>query len=232
MSMITLISKLLPIFFTSDKGASTSSRHLIITRQAIIIILSIISTIGAITLILKCLGRGSHYVTTHHNLSSCITTDMGVHLIQLIAESVKISIHAHKLCHYGLQCHSTHWRRRSRGGWSDRSWRCDHLHLRLPWAKLCKTSLNSSGINGTHECEVGRLGVEDKKVANESHDNGRKNELITSQRVLIDIHKGEYKVWRKVNRDILNRGQQKSSTKLCDSVIMRQWMKNKCHHHV
>ena len=102
MSMTTLISKLIPLFVTSDKGVSTSSRHLIITRRAIIIILSIISTA------IRCLGRGSHCVTTHHSLSSHDTTDTGIHLTQLIAESVKASIHVHKLCHNGLKCHSTH----------------------------------------------------------------------------------------------------------------------------
>ena len=147
MSMTTLISKLLPLFVTSDKGASTSSRHLIITRRAIIIILSIINIAGAITLILRCLGRGSHHVTTHHSLSSCDTTNTGVHLTQLITKSVKASNNAHKLCHDGLKCHSTHKRQRSRGGWS---WRSCHLGLRLPWAKLSITPSNSSCVNGTH----------------------------------------------------------------------------------
>ena len=60
--------------------------------------------------------------------------------------------------------------------------------------KLYKTPLNGSGVNGTHECEVGRLGIGDGKMAKEPHDNGRKNELITSCHVLIDIYKGEDKV--------------------------------------
>ena len=99
MSMTTLISKLLPLFVTSDKGVSTSSRHLIITRQASLI--SIIIAGAIVTLILKCLGRrrGNHNETTHNSLSSCNATNMGVHLTQLIAKSVKASIHAHKLCH-------------------------------------------------------------------------------------------------------------------------------------
>ena len=121
--------KLLSLFVTSDKGVSTSSRHLIITWRAIIIILSIISTIGAITIILRCLERGSHCVTIHHNLPSCNTTDTIVHLTQLIAESVKASIHAHKLCHVGLKCDPTCGRRRHRGGWSNRSRRSCCLRL-------------------------------------------------------------------------------------------------------
>ena len=32
---------------------------------------------------------------------------MSVHLTQLITESVKASIHMHKLCHDGLKSHST-----------------------------------------------------------------------------------------------------------------------------
>ena len=121
--------KLLSLFVTSDKGVSTSSRHLIIIRRVIIIILSIINTIGAITLILRCLEKGSHCVTIHHNLSLCNMIDTGVHLTQLIAESVKASIHAHKLCHVGLKCDSTHQRRRRRGGWSNRSRRSCRLRL-------------------------------------------------------------------------------------------------------
>ena len=39
MSISTLISKLLSLFVTSDKGVSTSSRHLIIIGQASIIVL-------------------------------------------------------------------------------------------------------------------------------------------------------------------------------------------------
>ena len=127
MSMTTLISKLLPLFVTSVKGVSTLSRHLIITRRAIIIILSIISTARAIILILRCHGRGSHLVTTHLSLLSCNMTDTGVHLTQFIGKSVKAIIHAHKLCYDGLKCDSTHGRRRHSGGWSGRSRRSDRL---------------------------------------------------------------------------------------------------------
>ena len=110
MSMTTLISKLLPLFVTSDKAVSTSSRHLIITWRAIIIILiSIIATGAIITLILRGWQRwrGSDSETTHNSLSSCNMTNTSVHLAQLITESVKVSILAHKLCHNGLKSHST-----------------------------------------------------------------------------------------------------------------------------
>ena len=201
--------KTTPSFCHEWQRASESSRHLIITGWAIIIILSIISTTEAIiTLILRSRQRwrGSDCETTHHSLLSRNTTDTGVHLTQIISKSVKASIHAHKLCHDGLKCHSTHWRRMSRGGRSSRNWRSCHLRLGLPRAKLCKTLLYGSGVNGTHIWEVGRLRIREWKMAKESRDSGRKNELITSRRVLIDIYKGEYKVWRKVDRDILNEG--------------------------
>ena len=64
----------------------------------------------------------------------------------------------------------------------------------LPRVKLCKTPLHSSGVNGTHIRKVGKPGIGDGKMAKESRDNGRKNELITSRHVLIDIYKGEYKM--------------------------------------
>ena len=180
--------------------ASKSSRHLIITRRAIII-----STAGAIvTLILRCLRRGNHCVTTHHNLSSRNTTDTGVHLTQLIVESVKASIHVHTMCHDGLKCHSTCWRRKSGGGWSGRNRRSCRLCLGLPRSQLRCALLNGNCIYGTHIREVGRLKIWDGKMAKESRDSIRKNELIMSHHVLINIYKGEYKVWRKVNREILN----------------------------
>ena len=103
--MTTFILKLLPFFVMSDIRVSTSSRHLIITWRAIIIIIA-----GAIiTLILRGWRRwrGSDSETTHDSLSSCDMTNTSVHLTQLIAESVKVSIHAHKLCHDGLKSHST-----------------------------------------------------------------------------------------------------------------------------
>ena len=71
---------------------------------------------------------------------------------------------------------------------------------------LCNTPLNGSDVNSTHEREVGRLRIGDKKMAKESHDSRRKDELITGCRILINIYKGEYKVRRKVNREILNEG--------------------------
>ena len=180
MSMTTLISKLFPLFVTSDKGVSSWSRQLIITRQAnIIILISVIIAGAIVTLILRSRWRwrGSHSETTHDSLSLCNTTNTGVHLTQLIAESVKGSIHAHKLCHDGLKCHSTRWRQRSGGGWSDRSWRSCRLCLGLPRSKLGCALSNGSCLDGTHECEVGRLGIGYRKMAKELRDSQGKMSL-------------------------------------------------------
>ena len=43
-------------------------------------------------------------------------------------------------------------------------------------------------------------------MAKKSCDSERKNELITSRRILIDIYKGKYEVKKEVNEDILNEG--------------------------
>ena len=43
-------------------------------------------------------------------------------------------------------------------------------------------------------------------MVKKSRDSRRKNELITGRRILINIYKGEYKVRREVNREILNKG--------------------------
>ena len=69
-------------------------------------------------------------------------------------------------------------------------------------------------------------------MANDPRDSQRENELITDRRIPIDIYKGEYEVRGKVYGNLLNEGQQKSSTRLSNGVTVRQGIKNKCHHHV
>ena len=172
---------------------SISSRHLIITGRASTIVLINIITSGAIaTLILKSWWRWrrSNNKTTHDSLLSCDTTNTGVQLTQLITESVKSSIHAHKLCHDGLKCHSTHKRRRSGGGWSGKSLRSCRLYPEPPRFELCLALSNNSCIYGIHHCEMRRLGKGDRKMAKDPHDSWRKNELITSRHIPIDIYKG------------------------------------------
>ena len=86
--------------------ASISSRHLIITRQvSTIILINIINAGAIITLILESRWkwRRSNNETTDDSLSSYDTTNIGIHLTQLITKSVNVSIHAHKLCHDGLE---------------------------------------------------------------------------------------------------------------------------------
>ena len=43
-------------------------------------------------------------------------------------------------------------------------------------------------------------------MAKKPHDNGRKDKLITSRRILIDIYDGQDKVRRKINRKSLKKG--------------------------
>ena len=172
---------------------SISSRHLMITVGAsTIILISILITGAIITLILRgwWRWRGSKNETTHDSLSSCDTTNTGVHLTQLITESVKVSIHAHNLCHDGLKCHSTRRRWRNRGGWSDRSWRSCRLCLGLPWSELCLAPSNDCSIYGTHHEKMRRDRKGDGKMAKYMHDSRRKNELITGRYIPIDIYKG------------------------------------------
>ena len=97
------------------KGKSLRGRHLLIIGKAsILILIIIIGTIISI-LVLRSLWRrrGRRNEATKASLSSCDTTYTGVHLTQLITESVKVSIHALKLRHDCLEHHTTTQRRRS-----------------------------------------------------------------------------------------------------------------------
>ena len=194
-----------PFLSRMTKGKSLRGRHLLITRKAsILILIIIISTIIAI-LICWSLGRrkGRSGETTEASLSSCNTTDIGVHLTQLITESVKVSIHALKLRHDGLKNHTTTRRRRSGGGRNGEGWR---IRLLRSWplrSKLGLTSPNRSCTDGTYNGEVGRIRNRDRKMAKNSHDSQRKYELITSRRMLININNGSDEVSREVNSKII-----------------------------
>ena len=48
----------------------------------------------------------------------------------------------------------------------------------------------------------------------------------------MNIYDGKNKMRREINRKMLKKGQQKSSTRLGDRVIMRERMEYKGHHHV
>ena len=69
-------------------------------------------------------------------------------------------------------------------------------------------------------------------MAKKPRDSGKKNELITTRYILINIYKGQNEVKREVNGEAFKERQQKSSTRFCDGVIVRQWMENECDHHV
>ena len=59
-----------------------------------------------------------------------------------------------------------------------------------------------------------------------------KDKLITSRRIPMNIYARKNKVRRKIYSKTLKKGQQKSSTRLCDRVIVRKRVKNKSHDHV
>ena len=48
----------------------------------------------------------------------------------------------------------------------------------------------------------------------------------------MNIYDRKNEVRRKIYSEMLKKRQQKSSTKLCDGIIVRKWMQNKIHHHV
>ena len=52
------------------------------------------------------------------------------------------------------------------------------------------------------------------------------------RRILINIYNRKNKVRKEIYSEMLKKGKQKSSTRLCDKVIVRKRMENKCHHHV
>ena len=116
------------------------------------------------------------------------------------------NIHALKLCHDYLEGHTTHQWRRSRCRWSRRSRRSRSLGSWLLRLKLGLAPLNSHCVYGTHHWNVCRLKIEDGKMAKNPRDSWKKNYLITSYRIPIDIYKGEYEVRRKVNGKSLKKG--------------------------
>ena len=168
------------------KGKSLRSNHLIVTRRASILILILI------VLVLKCLWRrrGRFYEATKASLLLCNTTDTGVHPTQLITKSVKASIHALKLRYDCFEGHTTlRRRRRGRGRWSRAGWRNCFLGSWPFRLKLGLTLSNRHATDGTHDREVRRLGIGNRRVANDSCNNRRENKLITGRRIFIDIYK-------------------------------------------
>ena len=58
-------------------------------------------------------------------------------------------------------------------------------------------------------------------MANDPRDSRRKDKLITSRRILIDIYKGENEMRGKVYKKVLKEGKQKSSLSLCDGDVVK-----------
>ena len=48
----------------------------------------------------------------------------------------------------------------------------------------------------------------------------------------MNIYNRKNEVRRKIFSKMLKKRQQKSSTRLCNGVLVRKWMQNKSHHHV
>ena len=70
------------------------------------------------------------------------------------------------------------------------------------------------------------------KVCEDTCDSRRKDELITGSSVLIHIYDRCDEAKGKVDGKILYQGKKKTSTRLSDGVIVRQWCESECHHHV
>ena len=192
------------------KGKSLRSSHLIVTERASIFILIVIITIGVtvIVLILRCLGRRRRrlYKATKVSLSSYNTIDMSVYLTQLITKSVKASINALTLRYDRLEGHTTRKRRKRGCRWSGRGWRSRRLDLWSLRSKLGLASSNGHTTDGTHDKEVSKLKIGDRRMANDPRDSRRENKLITSCCILIDIYKEKYEMRGKVNGKPLKEG--------------------------
>ena len=56
--------------------------------------------------------------------------------------------------------------------------------------------------------------------------------FITGCRIPMDSYNRKNEMRRKIYSKMLKKGQQKLSTRLCDRVVVRKRVKNKCHDHV
>ena len=69
-------------------------------------------------------------------------------------------------------------------------------------------------------------------MAYNPQDSGRKDELIMGRRIQMNIYNRQNEMRREVYSKMLKKRQQKLSTKLCDGVVVKEWMEYKSHHHV
>ena len=170
-----------PFLSRMTKGKSLRGHLLLITRRASILILIIIIITNNSILILRRLWRRRwrSNEATKASLSSCNTTNMGVHLIQLSSKSIKVSIYALKLRHDCLKSHTNSQRRKSGSGRNGRGWRIRRLGPRLLLLKLGLASSNRSCADGTHDSIKRRIRNKDRKMVKAPCDSWRKNEFIT-----------------------------------------------------
>ena len=231
----------------SDKWWIIESSHLIITRRARTII-TIISTTRRILSRLRCRRRSKSAKT---RLTASNVTYLGVHLTHLIKKIVKtttkISTNELKLIHNSSKrCLNS-----KRGIWSRRwigsrgkskslhsikssrlllSW--SRIHTRLLSSQLCITPLYRFLIDSRYRVKERRRRNGDVQVCEDKCDSWRKDYLIMSGSVSIDIYHRYYHMWWKIYRKIFQKGKKKTSMRLSNSVIVRPWCENKGHHHI
>ena len=193
-----------PFLSRMTKGKSPRGRHLIITGRAIILILIIIVITIIAILIYQSLRRKRwrSSKTTKVSLSSCNTIDTSV-LTHLITESVKVSIHALKVHHDNLEGHTTIWGRRNGGGTNSIDWSINRLHPWLLRSKLGLAPPNRSCVDGTHNGVIRRIRNRDRKMAKDSCDSRREDELIMGRRIPINIYDRSNEMRGEVNGKIL-----------------------------
>ena len=172
------------------KGKSLKGRHLVITGR-VSLILIIINHI-----IMRGLWRrrGRRSIANHTSLFTGNATDSSVNLTHLICETVKtttkVSLHLLKLCHDGLEGHTTSRRsRRSRGkGWNNKSYRISRLHSWPFWSKLGLTSPDRTSTDSTHDDEKRKERNRNGELLKDPRDSQRKDELIAGSGILIHIY--------------------------------------------
>ena len=86
--------------------------------------------------------------------------------------------------------------------------------------------------DGTHDGEKRREKNRNGEVLKDLRDCRRKDELITGSSVLIHINDKCDEVRGKVDGKILHQRKKKTSMRLNDGVIVRQWCESECHHRV
>ena len=82
-------------------------------------------------------------------------------------------------------------------------WRSCRLGPWLLRSKLGLAPSNGSSVYGTHDREVCKYGIGDRKMAKNPRDSRKKDKLISGHHILIDIHKGEYEMRGKINSESL-----------------------------